>query len=120
VSGTSLRCHAEQPSPLRDHWSSGGAATGALRGSAAWSRDRNDAVTADSQTSGMNVAALEILVLRAWLEPGDKPGLRVRLVAVAPGQADRHVLSTTSADDACQAVRNWLMGIEPAAAAHDL
>ena len=61
----------------------------------------------------MDVATLEILVLRAWLESGGKPRLRVRLVAVIPGQAERQVLSTTSVEDACEAVRNWLTALEP-------
>ena len=63
----------------------------------------------------MDVATLQILVLRAWLERGGKPRLRVRLTAVIPGQADRQVLSTTSAEEACQAVRDWLTGLEPGA-----
>jgi len=33
--------------------------------SVAWSRNRNDAVTTDSQACEMDVATLEILVLRA-------------------------------------------------------
>jgi hypothetical protein len=81
-------------------------------GSAAWSRHRNDAVTADNQTGEMGVTVHETLVIRAWLEPGAKPGLRVRLVTIIPGQAERQVLSTSSAEDACEAVRNWLTGLE--------
>jgi len=81
--------------------------------SAAWSRTRNDAVTAYSQAYEMDVATLEILVLRAWLESGGKPRLRVRLVTVIPGQAERQVLSTTSVEDACEAVRSWLTALEP-------
>jgi hypothetical protein len=88
---------------------------GALPGSGAWWRHRNDSVTADSQSCEMDVATLEILVLRAWLEPGGKPRLRVRLVAVRPGQADRQVLSTTSIEDACEAVRKWLTALKPQA-----
>jgi hypothetical protein len=48
------------------------------------------------------------LVLRAWLEPGVPPQLRARLVEIAPGRAERPVLVTTSADEACRAVRDWL------------
>jgi hypothetical protein len=81
-------------------------------GSAAWSRRSNDTVTADNQTGEMGVAPHETLVIRAWLEPGAKPRLRVRLVRVIPGQAERQVLSTTSAEDACEAVRNWLASLE--------
>ncbi len=48
------------------------------------------------------------LVLRAWLEPGIPPQLRVRLVEITQGRAERPVLVTASVDDACRAVRNWL------------
>lgn len=60
----------------------------------------------------MGVPTHETVVIRAWLEPGAKPGLRVRLVTVIPGQDERQVLSTTSAEDVCEAVRNWLTGLE--------
>jgi hypothetical protein len=81
-------------------------------GSAAWPPRGNDAVTADNQPGEMGVPTQEILVIRAWVEPGAKPRLRVRLVTVIPGQAERQVLSTTSAEEACEAVRNWLTGLE--------
>lgn len=48
------------------------------------------------------------LVLRAWLEPGVPPQLRARLVEIVPGRAERPVLTTTSVDDACRTVRDWL------------
>jgi hypothetical protein len=48
------------------------------------------------------------LVLRAWLEPGIPPHLRVRVVEIAPGRGERPVLVTTSVNEACRAVRNWL------------
>ena len=48
------------------------------------------------------------LVLRAWLEPGIPPHLRARIVEIAPRLGERPVLVTTSVDDACRAVRNWL------------
>jgi len=57
-------------------------------------------------------AALEILVLRAWGEPAGKPALRVRVVRVSPGQPDRTVLTSTSIEEACAAVRNWLSGLQ--------
>jgi len=47
------------------------------------------------------------LVLRAWLEPGI-PHLRVRIVEIPPGRDERSVAVTTSADEACNAVRRWL------------
>lgn len=47
------------------------------------------------------------LVLRAWLEPGI-PHLRVRIVEIPPDRGERPVIVTTSADEACSAVRRWL------------
>jgi hypothetical protein len=47
------------------------------------------------------------LVLRAWLEPG-VPHLRVRVVEIPPGRSERPVAVTTSIDETCRAVRNWL------------
>jgi hypothetical protein len=48
------------------------------------------------------------LVVRAWLEPAAPPHLRVRVVEIAPGRGERPVVATTSVDEACRAVRNWL------------
>lgn len=47
------------------------------------------------------------LVLRAWLEHG-VPHLRVRVVEIPPGRGERPVAVTTSIDETCRAVRNWL------------
>ncbi len=47
------------------------------------------------------------LVLRAWLEP-EVPRLRVRIVEIAWGRGEQPVIVTTSVDEACRAVRNWL------------
>jgi len=47
------------------------------------------------------------LVLRAWLEQGTLH-LRVRVVEIQPGLEERSIVATTSADEACQAVRSWL------------
>jgi hypothetical protein len=47
------------------------------------------------------------LVLRAWLEP-EVPRLRTRLVEIGLGRGERPVIVTTSVDEACRAVRNWL------------
>jgi len=52
------------------------------------------------------------LVLRAWLEPGVTPQIRARIVEIAPGRAERPVLVTTSVDEACRAVRNWLVTLQ--------
>lgn len=48
------------------------------------------------------------LVLRAWLEPGITAQLRVRIVEIAPGHGERPMVVTTSIDEACRVVRNWL------------
>jgi hypothetical protein len=55
-------------------------------------------------------------VLRAWLEPGPPPHLRTRIVEIALGRGDRTVLATTSIDEACAAVRNWLEALQSAPA----
>ena len=52
------------------------------------------------------------LVLRAWLEPGDPPHLRVRVVEIGPGRGERPVAVTTSVDEACRGVRNWLEALQ--------
>ena len=51
--------------------------------------------------------AMTSLVLRAWLEPGVLH-LRVRVVEILPGRSGRPIAATTSIDEACRAVRNWL------------
>jgi hypothetical protein len=51
------------------------------------------------------------LVLRAWLEDGN-PRLRIRVVEVLPGAGERPVTVTTSVDDACRSVRNWLEEVQ--------
>jgi hypothetical protein len=51
------------------------------------------------------------LVLRAWLEP-EAPHLRVRIVEIPPDRAERPVAVTTSADEACRAVRRWLEALD--------
>ena len=57
-------------------------------------------------------AVFDVLVVRAWLEPGGEPRLRVTIVEVSPQMADRRLLATTSPDAVCEAVRNWLAEIE--------
>jgi hypothetical protein len=52
------------------------------------------------------------LVLRAWLEPGVPPHVRARVVEITPGRGERPVVVTTSVDEACCAVRNWLEALE--------
>lgn len=52
------------------------------------------------------------LVLRAWLEPGVLPQLRVRVVEIVPGRSEQPIIVTTSVEDACRAVRNWLAALQ--------
>lgn len=59
------------------------------------------------------------LVLRAWLEPGPPPHLRTRIVEIAFGRGDLPLLATTSIDEACAAVRNWLEALQSAPAAEN-
>src|SRR4051812_5650115 len=47
------------------------------------------------------------LILRAWFEPGVSR-LSARIVEITPGRGERPVIITTSVDEACRAVRNWL------------
>jgi hypothetical protein len=52
------------------------------------------------------------LVLRAWLERGLVPQLKVRIVEISPGHSERPIVVTTSVDEACRAVRNWLAALQ--------
>ena len=56
--------------------------------------------------------SVKSLVLRAWLEPGTPPQLRVRVVDIAVGRGERPALVTTSVDEACRAVRIWLEALQ--------
>jgi hypothetical protein len=55
---------------------------------------------------------ISALVLRAWLEPGVPPHLRVRVVEIGPGRGERPMVVTASVDEACLAVRNWLEALQ--------
>lgn len=48
------------------------------------------------------------LVIRAWCEPGAPPVLRARVVEIAAGRSERPIIVTTSVDEVCRAIRNWL------------
>jgi len=65
------------------------------------------AVSSDAPGAAAGGGDVRSLVLRAWLEPG-VPHLRARIVEIAPGRGERPVVVTTSVDEACRAVRNWL------------
>jgi hypothetical protein len=57
-------------------------------------------------------ANVSSLILRAWIEPGLPPQLKARLVEIAPDRGERPVMVTTSVDEACRAVRNWLEALQ--------
>lgn len=71
----------------------------------------HDPVTPAGPEGSRSSGNVRSLVLRAWLEPG-APHLRVRIVETPPGRAERPVAITTSADEACRAVRRWLEALE--------
>ena len=48
------------------------------------------------------------LVLGPGLSLEFRPHLRARVVEIAPGRGERPIAVTTSVDEACRAVRNWL------------
>jgi hypothetical protein len=64
-------------------------------------------VSPDAPGAAAGKGDVRSLVLRAWLEPG-VPHLRARIVEIAPGRGERSVVVTTSVDEACRAVRDWL------------
>ena len=54
----------------------------------------------------------EVVVVRAWVQPAAEQVLRVRVVRLSPGQAERPVLATTSVEEAFIALRDWLLKLE--------
>jgi hypothetical protein len=68
-------------------------------------------VSPDAPGHAPRSGEIRSLVLRAWLEPGF-PQLRVRVVEIPPGRAERPVAVTTSIDEVCHAVRTWLEGLQ--------
>jgi hypothetical protein len=62
--------------------------------------------------AGPESGDMRSLVLRAWLEAGVRPRLRVRVVEIAPGRGERSVVATSSVDEACGAVRSWLEALQ--------
>jgi hypothetical protein len=51
----------------------------------------------------------ETMILRAWVEDGRQPRLRVRVIRVSPGQADEPAISAAATiDGVCALVRIWL------------
>jgi hypothetical protein len=74
------------------------------------------AVTAGGNTPRHGVIGEErtrVLVLRAWVEPsgepGGEPGLRVRIIRLAQGDAAEPLTAAAATiDGACAKVRMWL------------
>ena len=58
------------------------------------------------------------LVLRAWLEP-EVPRLRTRIVEITLGRREQSVIVTTSVDEACRVIRNWLETLQAQGAANN-
>lgn len=54
------------------------------------------------------IGDMRSLVIRAWLEPRNAPQLRARIVEITAGRSERPMVITTSVDEACRVVRNWL------------
>ena len=55
---------------------------------------------------------INVLILRAWREPGHTSAIRVRVIEVS-GRGETPVASATSADEVCEAVRAWLERLQP-------
>jgi hypothetical protein len=68
----------------------------------------DDSVSPAAPRAAPGSGEMRSLVLRAWLEPSAPPHLRARVVEIAPGRGERPIAATTSVDEACRAVRNWL------------
>jgi len=71
------------------------------------SRMASGSVSPDGPGEAAGGGDVRSLVLRAWLEPA-VPHLRARIVEIGPGPGERPWVVTTSVDEACRAVRNWL------------
>jgi hypothetical protein len=51
----------------------------------------------------------DVMILRAWVEPGHSHPLRVRIMRTGAGEATPPAASmAATVDDACRAVRSWL------------
>lgn len=67
-----------------------------------------NSMNADGRGSEPVGGSTSSLILRAWLEPGDLPRLRVRVVVIGHGRNEQSMLVTASADEVCRAVCDWL------------
>ena len=52
-------------------------------------------------------AGVNVLILRAWVEPGRPDGLRIRIVQITE-RGESAVATASNIDDACTAIREWL------------
>jgi hypothetical protein len=50
----------------------------------------------------------DLMILRAWTEPGHERRLRVRIIRMGKGHAPPVVSAAATPDDVCAAVRFWL------------
>jgi hypothetical protein len=51
----------------------------------------------------------EVLVLRAWVEAGEEPNLRVRIIRLVQGDAAEPLSAAAATiDGVCVTVRSWL------------
>ena len=50
----------------------------------------------------------DLMILRAWIEPGHERRLRVRIIRVGEDQASPVASAAATPDDVCTAVRSWL------------
>jgi len=50
----------------------------------------------------------DLMILRAWIEPGHERRLRVRIIRMGEGHAPPVVSAAATPDDVCTAVRLWL------------
>ena len=69
-------------------------------------------VSPGASAAGHGNGETRSLVLRAWVEPGVSPTLRARVVEISPGRGEQSVVVTTSVDEACRAIRDWLESLE--------
>ena len=54
-----------------------------------------------------------LMILRAWMEPDHEYPLRVRIIRFSQGNGGAPVARAfVSADDACDAIRTWLLDLE--------
>jgi hypothetical protein len=48
-----------------------------------------------------------VLIVRAWVQPGSEAALRVRVIQPSE-HGNEHIITTSSIDEACWCLRRWL------------